>query len=76
MSLQEGLEADCGRDRVQWCRLLTSLQEGPHQKMFFQKKIQNSATKMANCIIVDIVKYILLLLTTLSSSVLILIFFH
>ena len=48
MSFQEGLEGDHGRDRVQWCRLLMSFQEDPHQKLFFQEKI-----KMANWIIVD-----------------------
>ena len=39
---------------------LTSFQEGPHQKLFFQ----NSASTMANCIIVDtsIVNYLMLLL--------------
>ena len=37
---------------------LTSFQEGPHQKLFFQGFFfQNSACKMANCIIVDIVNY-------------------
>ena len=31
---------------------LTSFQEGPHQKLFFQEFFfQNSASKMANCII-------------------------
>ena len=56
--------------------LLTLFQEGPHQKLLFQGKIffQNSASKMANCIIVDIVNYLLLLLATLSNSVSI--FFH
>ena len=34
----EGLEGDRGRDIVQWCHLLTSFQEGPHQKLFFQGK--------------------------------------
>ena len=29
-SSQEGLEGDCGRDRLQWCRLLSSFQEGPY----------------------------------------------
>ena len=42
---------------------LTSFQEGPHQKLFFQVFFQNSASKMANCIIVDIViNYLMLLL--------------
>ena len=54
-SFQEGLEGDRCRIRVQRCHLLTSVQEGPHQKLFFQEK---NLSKMANCIIVDIVKYL------------------
>ena len=38
---------------------LTSFQDGPHQ-LFFQGFFQNSASKMANCIIVDIVNYVIL----------------
>ena len=34
---------------------LTSFQESPHQKLFFQGFFQHSTSKMANCIIVDIV---------------------
>ena len=41
---------------------LTSFQEGPHQKLFFQGFFQNSASKMANCTIVDIVNYLMLIL--------------
>ena len=41
---------------------LTSFQEGPLQKLFFQGFFQNSASKMANCTIVDIVNYLTLLL--------------
>ena len=37
-SFQEGLDGDRGRDRLQWCHLLTSFQEGPHQKLLFQGK--------------------------------------
>ena len=37
---------------------LTSFQEGPHQKLFLQGLFQNSASKIANCIIVDIVNYL------------------
>ena len=37
-SFQEDLEGDRGRDRVRRCRFLTSFQEGPHQKLFFQGK--------------------------------------
>ena len=36
---------------------LTLFQEGPHQKLFYQGFFQYSASKMANCIIVDIVNY-------------------
>ena len=57
----EGLKGDRGRDIVQRCHLLTSFQEGPHQKLFFQEKLF-FASKMANCIIVEIVKYLMLLL--------------
>ena len=45
---------------VQPCRLSTSLQEGPHQELIFFSEF--SASKMANCIIVDIVNYLMLLL--------------
>ena len=41
---------------------LTSFQEGPNQKLFFQGFFQNSASKMANCIIVVILNYLMLLL--------------
>ena len=61
-SFQEGLEGDRGRNRVQRCRLFsiisTSFQEGPYQKLFFQGFFQNSASKIANCILVDIVNYL------------------
>ena len=53
-SFQEGLEGDRGRVESNDAAFLTSLQEGPHQKLFFQG-ILNSASKKANCIIVDIV---------------------
>ena len=56
MSIQEGLEGSHGRDRVQWVPRFNVI-EGPHQKLFFQSTIffQNSASKMANWITVDIV---------------------
>ena len=57
----KSLEGDHGKDRVQRCHLLTSFQEGPHQCAFKEKSFQNSASKMANWIIVDIVKYLLAL---------------
>ena len=40
---------------------LTSFQQGPHQKLLFQGFFQHSASKMANCFIVDIVNYLMLL---------------
>ena len=58
VEFSESLEGDCGRDRIQRCHLLTSFQEGPHQSRIF---FQNSASKMANCSIVDIVIYLMLL---------------
>ena len=58
-SFQEGLEGDRGRDRVRRCRLSASIQEGPHKKLQGKKLFfQNSASNMANQIIVDIVKYL------------------
>ena len=36
--------------------------DAPINVMFFQGFFQNSACKMANCIIVDIVNYLMLLL--------------
>ena len=41
---------------------LMSFQEGPYQKLFSQEFFQYSASKMENCIIVDIVNYLMLLL--------------
>ena len=63
MSVQEGLEGDRGRDRVQQCRLFnvisrTSTPEIVLSRIFFQ----NSASMMANCIIIDTVNYLMLLL--------------
>ena len=43
---------------------LTSFQEGPHQKLFFQGNFQTSAIKLTNCIVVDIVNYLMLLYTS------------
>ena len=54
----ESLEGDRGRYRVQRCHFLTSFQ-GPYQKMFLETFfLQNSASKMAKSIVVDIVKYL------------------
>ena len=41
---------------------IASFQEGPRQKLFFQGFFQNCASKMANCNIVVIVNYLMLLL--------------
>ena len=46
-------------DRVPQCRLLTPFPESPHQKLFSQEKNLNSANKVANWIIVDILKYVI-----------------
>ena len=64
-SFHEGLDgSDLGRDRVQRCRIFNSFQEDPHQKFFFQGFFpSNSASKMGNCIIVDIANYRMLLYT-------------
>ena len=35
------LEGGHSKDRVQLCRLFTSFQEGPHQKLFFDLKDKN-----------------------------------
>ena len=43
------------------CRLLTPFQESPHQNCSFKEKTffpPNSASKLANWIIVDILKYL------------------
>ena len=45
--------------------ILTSFQEGPYQKLFFQGFFLNCASTVANCTIVDIVNYLILLLANL-----------
>ena len=45
-------------DRVPRCRLSTPFQEGTHRKLLAQEKNLNSASKVANWIIVDILKYL------------------
>ena len=45
-------------DSVRQCLFLTPLQEGTHHKVLAQDKNLNSASKMANCTIVDILKYV------------------
>ena len=61
-------------DRVRRCRLLTPLQDGTHHKLLAQEKNLNSASKVANWIIVYILNYLLLTLyyhwQTLSISLL------
>ena len=55
--MQEGLEGDRGSDRVQRRHLLKKVHTS-----FKEKKIFHSASKMANCITVDIANYLMLLL--------------
>ena len=58
MSFQEGVVViECNG-----AAFLTSFQEGPTRNCSLQDFFQNSASKMANCIIVDIVNYLMLLL--------------
>ena len=54
----KSMEGDCGRDNVRQCRLLTSFQEGPHQKLFLKYFFKNLQAKVANWIIVDILNYL------------------
>ena len=60
-SFQDILEGDRGRDRVQWCRLINKKVHTRNCscKDFFQ----NSASKMAHCTIVDIVNYLINVIT-------------
>ena len=44
-------------DRVPRCRLLMPFQEDTHHNLLAQEKNLNSASKVANWIIVDIFKY-------------------
>ena len=56
MSFEEGLEGDHGSGiEYNGATFLIPFQEGSHQKLFFQRFFQNSATKIANWIIVYIV---------------------
>ena len=48
---------------MQRCHLLMSFQEGPPENCSSRIFFQNSASKMANCSIVDIVNYLMLLAT-------------
>ena len=48
--------------------LLTSFQEGSHQKLVFQEKTSNSASKLANWIIVDISSIFFNLMLSLANS--------
>ena len=45
-------------DRVPRCDLLMPFQEGAHQKLLAQEKNLISASKVADLIVVDIVKYL------------------
>ena len=62
MSFQEGLEGDRGRDRVQRCRLFNVIPRSSTPEMVLSRIFLNSASKMAYCIIVDIVNYLMLLM--------------
>ena len=60
-SFQEGLEGDRVRDRVQRCHFLTVFKKVHTRNCSYKGKkyfFQNSASKMANSIVVDIVKYL------------------
>ena len=50
------------------CHLLTPIQEGTHQKLFSQEKNLNSASKVVNWIIVDILMYLINLMLSLAKS--------
>ena len=50
------------RDKVRCCPPLTLFQESPHQKL------QNSASMLANLLIVDTVKYFLILTYVNTSN--------
>ena len=56
--LFKSLEDDYGMDRVPRCHLLTPFQEGIHHKLVAQEKNQNCASKVANWLIADILKYL------------------
>ena len=62
MESSESLEVTIIGIECNRASLLTSFQESSHQKLCLQVFFQNSASKMANCIIVDIVNYLMLLL--------------
>ena len=67
-SFQEGLEGDRGRDRVQWYRLFNVISKRSTPEIVLSRIFfQNSATKMANCIIVDTVNYLILLADSCNS---------
>ena len=52
----KSLEGYCGMGRVPQCHLLTPFQEGTYNKLLAQEKNLNSASKVANRIIVVILK--------------------
>ena len=62
MSFQEGLEGDPGRDRVQQRLFNVISRRSTLEIVLLRIFFQNSASMMANCIIVDIVNYLMLLL--------------
>ena len=54
----KSLECDFGMDSVRRCLFFNAIQEGTHHKVLAQDKNLNSASKVANWIIVDIPKYV------------------
>ena len=60
MSLRKALKVTVVGIECNGAAFLTSFQEGPQQKSFFQGFFQNSASKMAKCSIVDTVYYLML----------------
>ena len=62
MSFQEGLEGDRGSDRVQRCCLFNVIPSRSTPEIVLSRIFQNSASKIANCVVVDIVNYLMLLL--------------
>ena len=77
MSFQDGLEGDCGRDRCH-CAVFIVISRRSTQEFFFQEifLLRNSESQMANCTIVDIVKYLYYYWQTLNNSFFIYISFH
>ena len=58
ISFQEGLEGDRGRGRVQRCLLFNVIPRSSTPEIVLSRIFQNTANKIANCIIVYIVNYL------------------